>query len=178
MHTGSIDGYVAIVGLIPERGLGVVVFANRDHAELRHAVMWTVFDAYLGAPPRDWSAELKGMFDSVDARQAARRAEREAQRVPDTRPSMPLEAYAGSYADSALGTVVVRLEHGQLTYARSSFVRGTLEHWHFETFRVRWDHGWLEPTLVTFRPGADGAVAALDLEGVRLGRIRTAGAER
>ena len=36
-HTGSIDGMVAIVGLIPERNHGVGVFANRGQAELRQA---------------------------------------------------------------------------------------------------------------------------------------------
>ncbi|HEX7023203.1 MAG TPA: serine hydrolase domain-containing protein, partial [Gemmatimonadales bacterium] len=37
-HTGSIDGMTALVGLLPERKVGMVVFANLDHAELRHAL--------------------------------------------------------------------------------------------------------------------------------------------
>jgi CubicO group peptidase (beta-lactamase class C family) len=172
MHTGSIDGYVAIVGLVPTRELGVVVFANRDHAELRHAVMWKVFDAYLAGGERDWSVELRALYDSLDARQAARRAEREAQRVPDTRPSLGLEAYAGTYADSAFGTVTIRAVDGRLTFTRSAFLSGTLEHWHFDTFQVRWDRGWLRPTPVTFRIGPDGMVTAAEVDGTVLGRIR------
>ena len=178
-HTGSIDGYVAIVGLLPERDVGVVVFANRDHAELRHAVMWKVFDAYLGdAGDRDWSVELKAMYDSLDARQAAVRAEREGQRVPDTRPALPLERYAGTYADSALGTVTVREENGRLRFSQSPFLTGTLDHWHYDTFTVRWDRPWISSTLVTFRIGADGAVNAAEVDGFRLGRVRTEGDER
>jgi CubicO group peptidase (beta-lactamase class C family) len=172
MHTGSIDGYVAIVGLVPERRLGVVVFANRDHAELRHAIMWKVFDAYVGAPDRDWSVELKALYDSVDARQAERRAEREAQRVRDTRPTLPLDAYAGTYADSALGAVTVRVADGRLTFSQSAFLTGVLEHWHFDTFAIRWDRGWLQPTLVTFRIGPDGTVTGAEVDGVLLGRVR------
>ncbi len=57
-HTGSIDGLSAIVGLIPAKRLGVVIFANRDHAELRQALMYTVFDRFLGHPTHDWSAEM------------------------------------------------------------------------------------------------------------------------
>ena len=38
-HTGSIDGMVAIHGLIRDERLGVYVLANLDHAELRHALM-------------------------------------------------------------------------------------------------------------------------------------------
>jgi CubicO group peptidase (beta-lactamase class C family) len=173
MHTGSIDGYVAIVGLMPERGLGVVVFANRDHAELRHAIMWKVFDAYVGGAGRDWSVELKVLYDSLDARQEARRAEAAGRRVAGTRPSLGLEAYAGTYADSAYGTVRVRVTDGRLAFSRSAFLSGTLEHWHFDTFQVRWDRGWLEPVPVTFRIGPDGRVTGADVDGRLLGRVRT-----
>lgn len=176
MHTGSIDGYVAIVGLVPDRRLGVVVFANRDHAELRHAILWKVVDAYLGGTQRDWSADLLALYDSLDAQQAARRAEREARRVPGTRPSLSPEAYAGTYADSALGTVVVRATDGQLTLSRSPFLTGALEHWNYDTFRVRWDRAWLQPTPVTFRIGSDGVVTGVDLNGTALGRVRPAAA--
>jgi hypothetical protein len=171
MHTGSIDGYVAIVGLLPERDVGVVVFANRDHAELRHAIMWRVFDAYLGGDARDWSADLRALYDSLDARQEATRAEREAQRVRDTRPSLPLDRYAGAYADSALGPVSIRLADGTLHFAQSAFLTGTLEHWHFDTFMVRWDNGWITPAAVTFRIGPAGTVIGADLGGRQLGRV-------
>ena len=73
-HTGSIDGMVAIAGLIRDRGLGVYVLANLDHAELRHALMYKVFDLYLGRPPRDWSADLRGLYDGLAKEAAGRRA--------------------------------------------------------------------------------------------------------
>jgi CubicO group peptidase (beta-lactamase class C family) len=45
-HTGSIDGMVAIIGLIPDERLGVYVLANADHVEARHALMLKVFDLW------------------------------------------------------------------------------------------------------------------------------------
>jgi CubicO group peptidase (beta-lactamase class C family) len=57
-HTGSIDGMVAICGLVRDEQLGVVVLANLDHAELRHAIMLRVLDAFGRGARRDWSAEL------------------------------------------------------------------------------------------------------------------------
>ncbi|HEV7590809.1 MAG TPA: serine hydrolase domain-containing protein, partial [Longimicrobium sp.] len=62
MHTGSIDGMSAIVGIIPDLRVGVVVLANLDHAELRHALLYRVLDLYTGAPERDWSAELRALY--------------------------------------------------------------------------------------------------------------------
>ena len=61
-HTGSIDGMVAIIGLIPDERLGVYVLANADHVEARHALMLKVFDLWGPSPSkgRDWSREHTG----------------------------------------------------------------------------------------------------------------------
>ena len=58
MHTGSIDGMSAIIGLMPDKRVGVYVLENLDHAELRHGLMYKVFDLYhpRAGPSRDWSA--------------------------------------------------------------------------------------------------------------------------
>ncbi len=92
-HTGSIDGMVAIHGLIRDERLGVYVLGNLDHAELRHALMYTVFDRYVGgAGPRlERGAAASCM---TGCRRGGRRRARknEAQRVAGTTPSLPLAA--------------------------------------------------------------------------------------
>ena len=164
MHTGSIDGMVAIVGLLPAHDVGVVVLANRDHAELRHALMWRVFDAYLGRPPRDWSSEVKAMYDSVAERGRSAAAQRE-QRITGTRPSLALDKYAGAYADSLYGELEIRHESGKLVLDFGPGRIADLEHWHHDTFRARWRDPELGRTFATFDLGRDGAVRALQLEG-------------
>ena len=69
-HTGSIDGMVAIAGLIRDEGIGVYVLGNRDHVEVRHALMLRGLDALLGKPFRDWSVELKELYDGLAEEQA------------------------------------------------------------------------------------------------------------
>jgi CubicO group peptidase (beta-lactamase class C family) len=177
-HTGSLDGYVAIVGLLPERRAGVVVFANRDHAEVRHALMLRVFDALIGAPARDWSADLKELYDERARRAEESRAERRAGRVPDTQPSAPLEAYAGTWGNDLYGEAEVRLEAEsgdgtelRLVLIRSDYLTADLGHWHFDTFEARWRPGWLRPELITFAVGPDGTVDVLRLGGHELHRV-------
>ncbi|MFN8580954.1 MAG: serine hydrolase [Gemmatimonadaceae bacterium] len=114
MHTGSIDGMIAILGLIPDQRLGVYVLANFDHAELRHALMWHVFDMYMGGGTRDWSRDLKAMYDSLGALGRAAEEDLVKSRATGTRPSLPLERYVGTYADSLVGTATVTLEQGGL----------------------------------------------------------------
>ena len=170
-HTGSIDGMVAIIGVIPDERLGVYVLANLDHAEVRHALMYRVFDAYLGNPPRDWSTDLLKLYGSLAAAADSAHQRTIARRIPDTRPSLALAQYAGSYADSLVGTVVVSLEEGKLRLRTSSTRAGTLEHWEYDTFRVHWDHAWEGTSFATFTIGRDGVPSRLDLEGAVLRRV-------
>src|SRR5574341_94032 len=167
-HTGSIDGTVAIVGLVPERRLGVVIFANRDHAELRHALMYRVFDAYLGGPPRDWSKELRAMYDSLRNQSRQARHQAGAARVMGTAPSLPLDRYAGTYTDSLYGDLTLRLEGGALVAEVSPFLVADVEHWHYDVFRLRWRNRWVPPDFATFHVGPDGKVAEVDLAGLVL----------
>ena len=62
MHTGSIDGMVALIALIPEKNIGYYAFINSDHIEYRHALMYTVLDILLENPDEDWSSKLFPVF--------------------------------------------------------------------------------------------------------------------
>ena len=64
IHTGSIGGMSAMAGLIPSQNLGVAIFVNLDHAEVRRALLWKAFDLFGGeTADRDWSTDLKAIFD-------------------------------------------------------------------------------------------------------------------
>lgn len=171
MHTGSIDGMIAIVGLVPDRRLGVYVLANLDHAELRHALMFRVLDLYAGRTPRDWSTELRTLYDGLERR--GREAEQRfvASRVAGTRPSHPLGDYAASYADSLSGTVRVEESAGTLRLRWGKDFTGRLEHWHYDTFLARWDDVRSSPSAVTFTVDTAGRVTALRVGGTSFGRV-------
>jgi CubicO group peptidase (beta-lactamase class C family) len=164
-HTGSIDGFVALVGMIPDRHLGVVIFANIDHTEVRHALMYTVFDRYLGGATHDWSAEMRSMYRDLETHQRAKEQAALAARVLGTSPSLALERYAGTYADSLYGTVIVRLERGALMIDATPSMPADLEHWNYDTFMAHYRTRYLGTQLMTFRLAPNGTVAALDLGG-------------
>ncbi len=162
-HTGSIDGRSAIVGLIPDRRLGVAIFTNLDHSELRHALMYTVFDRYLGPAVgvrHDWSAEMRMMYQALRDTAISRRRTSEASRVMGTHPTLALAQYAGVYADSLYGAATVRDEGGRLSLQVGDQV-GDLEHWQYDVFRVIWRQPFNDPDYVAFTLDADGKVGEL-----------------
>lgn len=164
-HTGSIDGMVAIVGLIPDERLGVVVLANLDHVELRHALMLKVFDLWgpSRAKPRDWSTELRALYTNQRAQALAAERSAEAKRVTGTKPSLALTRYSGAYSDSLYGDATVTGASDSLRI-RIGTLEGGLEHWQFDTFRIRWDQRWLGTDLVTFVLNRDGVPARLEID--------------
>jgi CubicO group peptidase (beta-lactamase class C family) len=167
-HTGSIDGMVAIHGLIRSERLGVYVLANLDHAELRHALMYTLFDLFGGAGEtrRDWSAELRDLYRSLEKEAEERRAEAEAKRVPGTRPSLPPEGYAGTYTDPLAGEVSVAKRGEDLRLSVGPALAGKLEHWHYDVFRIVWERKWQGTGFATFRLGLEGEVESVEIDGL------------
>jgi CubicO group peptidase (beta-lactamase class C family) len=167
-HTGSIDGMVAIHGLIRSERLGVYVLANLDHAELRHALMYTVFDLFGedAGSRRDWSADLRGLYQSLADEAEERTAKKEANRKPGTRPSLPPEGYAGDYSDPLAGEATIANGEEGMRLRLGPTLAGRLEHWHHDVFRVAWDRKWQGTTFVSFQLGVGGEVESLAIDGL------------
>ncbi len=160
-HAGNLSGMNAMVGLLPEERVGVVVLTNMEGNALRESIMYKVFDLFLNAPDRDWSRvalDEKTAFDSIEARD---QKEAEARRVRGTRTSLPLARYAGIYQDSLYGTAKVSLQRGKLLLEMAPRMTGNLEHWHFDTFRVKWHDRRDGTNMLTFSLDADGNVEML-----------------
>jgi CubicO group peptidase (beta-lactamase class C family) len=169
-HTGSIDGMVAIHGLIRDQRLGVYVLGNLDHAEVRHAIMYTVFDRFAGRSDRDWSAEFLKLYADLRKQADAERAKKDALRVSGTSPSVPLQKLAGEYTDPLHGDVSVTHESNGLRIRYGAAFVGTLEHWHYNTFRATWKAAWRDPVLVSFDLDEDGRPHALEMMNARFTR--------
>jgi CubicO group peptidase (beta-lactamase class C family) len=164
MHTGSINGLSAIVGIQPNKRLGVFVLANLDHAELRHGLMYSVFDLFENGPRRDWSTDLKPIFARPQA------ATTQASRTTSA-PSLPLERYTGTYVDSAYGDVQVTLQNGTLHAAIVTDAAAPLEPMSFEAFRTKPGSG-VRPTVLTFVPDGNGGVSGVRVLNIVFARAR------
>ena len=181
MHTGSIDGMTAIIGLMPDRRLGVYVLANLDHAELRHALMYQAFDLYASSgPARDWSADLRALLDSTSrARRATVAATAPAAAAPAAvsaaaaaAPALPREKYPGTYADSTYGEVVVALRDGALRARFGALDFGVLDAGPYDTFKARGASPDAGGTAITFVPDGAGGVASLRVLGATFAKRR------
>ena len=166
-HNGGIDGYLSEMWTVPEEKLGVVILTNSDNHALGSALAARILDAYLGGTPRDWSALTLERFKAAMAMQEAQQKQAEAARVKDTKPTHPLEAYAGTYADSLYGDLRVSVSGDHLVAAYGvGGLTGELSHWHFDTFRSTWSDRQLGRGMISFGLDKDGKPASVTVEGL------------
>lgn len=168
-HTGALAGYVSRTVLIPDLHLGVVVLTNQEETAAHAAIANTVVDRYLGAPVVDWVAAYRDLvaIEKAEGEAEARRAA--ARRNADSRPSLPLAAFAGRYRDAWYGDVLVEHKDGKLTiqFTHSKQLAGDLEHFHYDTFVARWrDRTLFADAYVTFSLKPDGSVDGAKMQPV------------
>lgn len=167
-HSGGLDGMTSRVALMPEENLGVVILTNSE-TPLQAFLWYKVFDVFTGAPPRDWSADYLARARANREREEAEAKKLEEARVPNTKPSLPLSAYAGTYGGQMYGDAKVTEENGRLVVrlVPSPNYVGDLEHWHFDTFRIKWRESVIYPYprgWVTFQLDPQGKVSEMKLD--------------
>jgi CubicO group peptidase (beta-lactamase class C family) len=163
-HGGNIDGMSAIVAMMPEEKLGLVILTNLNSTRLPGALMYKVFDAFLQAPARDWSADLLKVAKAQLEQAAAAEKKKEEDRTKGTSPSLPLSKYAGTYNDDMHGAAKVNQEKGKLVVRFGPAFTGDLEHWHYDTFRVNWRDPMLGNNFATFVINAQGKAGEVRID--------------
>jgi len=144
-HSGGLAGMVTRTVLVPELQLGVAVFTNQEVGQAMNAVIYTVLDEAMGAGPVDWVEALAAARRKQVAEAESQVKAEMAKRSVGTRPSLRQAAYAGRYRDAWYGDVVITEQDGKLRmrFTHTPWLEGTLEHFHHDTFLVRWDRRWL-----------------------------------
>lgn len=170
-HTGSLAGAVALHAQLPEEKLGIYVFGNFDHAELRHALMYKAFDLFALGGTRDWSAEFLALYRGIEAEAKEKEKEFESKRLEGTKPTLPLDEYAGKYLSPVFGELIITREGDRLTAVANNFLKATFSHWHYDTFRGWFDKKWYGKTNLIFSLGANGKIAMATFEGMEFSRL-------
>jgi hypothetical protein len=165
-HTGSLAGATAIHGQIPAEKIGIYIFGNFDHAEVRHALMFKAFDLFALGGTRDWSADFLKLYGGIRSHGEKSLKDYEAKRVANTSPALPLEQYAGRYTDPLYGELNVTVENKKVLVSLNNIVKATLEHWHYDTFRGEYEKLWYGNAIANFSLNQEGQVEKIEFEGM------------
>ena len=143
------------------------------------ALVQHIFDVALGLPERDWNS--RAFARSQQSGQGGQGGQQPAS-ATTAPPSLALEGYAGTYADSLSGRMRVTFETGslRLEWENHPGFTARLEPWRYNAFRVvNWESaGVLAPlaSVATFRLDQSGRPAALEISNLAtFGAVRERG---
>jgi CubicO group peptidase (beta-lactamase class C family) len=167
-HTGGVGGFVSRVMLVPEEGLGVVVLTNAEEDGAFDSILYHILDHYLHLPPTDWIAAFKAVKDNQEKDAAETMKKAESARNANSKPSLPLDEYAGVYNDAWYGPITIRYESGGLviSFDHTPTMVGDLEHWQYDTFKAQWRVHTIEDAFITFSLNPDGTIESARMAAV------------
>ena len=159
-HGGGSPGGISATVLIPGRKTGFSIFSNAEESFLLRALRAGIADLCMGKVDVDWIADSKRLEAEGNAKSIAAAAEIDAKQAAGAAPSMPLEAYAGTWRDPWYGDITIeRKTEGRgrnrrtglwLTFTHTPALQGWLEPYDGETFRTRFPDKREEDAFVTF----------------------------
>src|SRR6478672_5437145 len=110
-HSGGLDGMLSYTVLIPEENTGFVVLTNNESPSFT-VMMAKVRDILLGAPDHDYIDDAVKQVAAGKAAEAEEIRKVDAARLKDTKPSLPISRYAGTYTAQMYGDVTISEENG------------------------------------------------------------------
>lgn len=136
-HSGGYDGMISYTCMVPDENLGFVILTNKN-SSLYYPLLYKTLDVFLGGDEKDWSAFMLELMDKRKVSDAKQKEEKIRNRKQNTTPSLPLEAYTGTYGGDVYGDATVELVNGELVvqFVPAPDFRGQLRHWHFDTFEI------------------------------------------
>ena len=154
--------------MIPEVKAGVCILTNQESGAAFNAISLYVLDRYLKAS-HDWLGALSTVMARADSMMKAREGSITTSRDANSKSSLPLEKYAGTYRDEWYGDVAISQEQRRMVirFTKTPDLVGDLEHWQNDTFVAKWrDRELRADAFVTFSLNPDGSIERVKMKAV------------
>ena len=149
--------------------MGVIVLTSAEVGVAFNAITYEALDMLLGNGGHEWLKGYGIAFEKSQGNADADWQKHVAARDADSKPSLPLAKYAGTYRDPWYGDVVIRqgAKGLEMQFSKTAELLGDIEHWQHDSFIVRWrDRGLNADAFVNFTLDADGKIREMRMEPV------------
>lgn len=144
-HGGELEGFTAMMGLLPDENIGVMIQINKHKPSLFFifSVLYQIFDRMLKLDRIDWDQrffEEKEKCFGVDGAAESLVGEWEVslfefEAIKGTRPTHNLEGYTGIYEHAGYGTIKIFMENGGVNVLYKGKIY-PIQHYHYDTFKI------------------------------------------
>lgn len=159
-HNGGLDGMISQVVLVPEENLGFVILTNCN-TTLPYPLMYKILDYFFNEDNYDWCPLVLDIIKRNDKKDKEEEAIENKKRVLNTKPSLNLKDYSGTYGGKMYGDAKIYYKNNKLNiqFIPTKILNGTLYHWNYDTFKIKWNnYPSLPEGTVQFIIGTTGKV--------------------
>jgi CubicO group peptidase (beta-lactamase class C family) len=135
-HNGGIDGFYALLSMLPDEHMGVVILTNMPNGHSPEVLAYNVYDTLLGLDALPWFDRYKELDAKAKKEEEEGKKSQPNDRKSGTQMSHALADYEGEYENSGYGTIRVAKKEGTLELSVNRLGPFTLEHYHYDVFRV------------------------------------------
>ena len=135
-HNGGIDGFYALLSMLPDDHMGVVILTNLPNGQTPEVLAYNVYDRLLGLDPMPWFERFKDLEAKGKKQEEEAKKNKPSDRKTGTHPSHNLADYAGEYQNAGYGSIKVATKGDALELSLNKLGPYTLEHYHYDVFQV------------------------------------------
>lgn len=135
-HNGGIDGFYALLSMLPDDHMGVVILTNLPNGQTPEVLAYNVYDRLLGLDPIPWFDRFKDLEAKGKKEEEEAKKNKPTDRKTGTHPSHSLADYACEYQNAGYGSIKVALKGDALELSLNKLGPYPLEHYHYDVFQV------------------------------------------
>ena len=166
-HGGGLPGYISKIFICPDINLGVVILTNGETA-LPASLMYHILDQYQGNKVQeDWAQLYLDFSNRSEKSLEKKQKERVTSRKAKIKSQFTNHDLVGSYMDKVYGEATVGEKGGKLIFTMlpaKELFSSEMEHWHYNTYRIRFKDEFLPDGYITFSQDAEGKVIGLKID--------------
>ena len=163
-HGGGIDGFTALVSLMPRDNIGLVILTNRGGNPVTSIVAYNAYDHLLGLDHVDWNNRIKERQDKAKAEAEKAKKEKDKDRKLNTKPSHPYEDYTGDFEHPGYGIITISKKAGEPLKAVYNSIEFTMKHYHYDVFEFHNDLFVDTPMKVSYYTDVKGNIQSLAIK--------------
>lgn len=158
-HSGNLPGLSAKMALVPDKGLGVVVFCNQHESLLPHAIIMTVLDEILALSSVDWIHRMKLIAPKIDKR--VQKVLRDPVQGPNSKELI------GTYQHPLIGNISIHIENDIPVLLYGRMAKGRLSYKESDGWDLFWEQVIPRKVpgdlVVEFQRSSEGEIDSLHL---------------
>jgi len=159
-HSGNIEGFSALISLMPEINVGIVVLTNSMNL-MGYVLSRNVYDRLLGLDHVDWNTHFRMLYSQIERMYTSTAIDPKVDTASITHP-MP-HMYVGKYTNPAFGQVEITSSEDKLLLQFESGIKAILHHIQKNRFKGNTTEFYLPVVDLEFHPVNEGVIESFSL---------------